>query len=58
MRWLLLGLVLMSVGLGTLLVTVLDNWLRGYSTLWWLLLTLLILLAIVSVGVTLMTRLR
>jgi len=57
-RWLLLGLVLMSVGLGTLLVTVLDNWLRGYSTLWWLLLTLLILLAIVSVGVTLMTRLR
>ena len=48
----------MSVGLGTLLVTVLDNWLRGYSTLWWLLLTLLILLAIVSVGVTLMTRLR
>jgi hypothetical protein len=58
MRWLLPGLVLMSVGLGTLLVTVVDNWLRGYSTLWWLVLMLLLLPGIVSVGMTLMTRIR
>jgi hypothetical protein len=57
MRSLLLGLVLMSVGLGTLLTTVLDNWLRGNSYLWWLLLMLLLLLVITSVGVTVMKRL-
>jgi hypothetical protein len=57
MRSLLLGLVLMSIGLGTLLTTVLDNWLRGDSYLWWLLLMLLLLFAITSVGVTVMKRL-
>ena len=48
----------MSVGFGTLLTTVLDNWLRGHSTLWWLLLMLLLLLGIISFSITLMTRIR
>lgn len=58
MRSLLVGLVLMSIGLGMLLTTVLDSWLRGSSYLWGLLLALLLLFAIVAAGITVVTRIR
>jgi endonuclease/exonuclease/phosphatase (EEP) superfamily protein YafD len=58
MRWLLPGIVLMSVGFGTLLTTVVDAWLRGQSYLWWLLLMLLLMLGIVAFAITLTTRIR
>jgi hypothetical protein len=58
MRFLFAGLILMSISLGMLLSLVLDNWLRGGAYVWWLLLALLMSFAILSVSITVLTRLR
>lgn len=48
MRWLFVSVNRMSIGLGTLRITVLDNWMKGYSVFWWATLTLLTLFSIPS----------
>jgi hypothetical protein len=53
---LLIGLVLMSVGLGTLLSVTLLSWLRGDSFVWWLALLLLMAFGVLTVGVTVAKR--
>lgn len=58
MRLLFAGSILMSISLGMLLLLVFENWLRGSSYLWWLSLAVLFILAILSLIVTIMTRLR
>jgi hypothetical protein len=58
MRWLFVGVIGMSVGLGTLLITVLDNLMRGYSIFWWGMLTLLTMFAILVTGFTVMMRIK
>src|SRR3954463_15696145 len=58
MRFLFAGLILMSISLGMLLSLVLDNWLRAGAYVWWLLLALLMSFAILSVSITVLTRLR
>jgi hypothetical protein len=52
MRLLFIGLNLMCVGLGMVLTIALENWLRGNSYLWWLLLVLLLLLGVTTLGIT------
>ncbi|MET4273246.1 MULTISPECIES: hypothetical protein [unclassified Bradyrhizobium] len=58
MRWLFVGVIGMSVGLGTLLITVLDNLMRGYGIFWWAMLTLLTMFAILVTGFTVMMRIK
>lgn len=58
MRSLFAGAILMSTSLGMLLLLVLEKWLRGGSYVGWLLLTLLLFLALLSVSLTIMTRIR
>jgi hypothetical protein len=58
MRWLFVGVIGMSVGLGTLLITVLDNLMRGYGIFWWAMLTLLMMFAILATGFTVMMRIK
>jgi hypothetical protein len=58
MRWLFVGVIGMSVGLGTLLITVLDNLMRGYGIFWWATLTLLTMFAILVTGFTVMMRIK
>jgi hypothetical protein len=58
MRWLFVSVIGMSVGLGTLLITLLDNLLRGYSVFWWVMLTLLTLFSILVTGFTVMMRIN
>jgi hypothetical protein len=42
----LIGLILLSVALGMMLVTTLEEWLRGRSFIWWLLLAVLFVVAV------------
>lgn len=58
MRWLFVSVIGMSVGLGTLLITVLDNLMRGYGIFWWAMLTLLTMFAILVTGFTVMMRIK
>ncbi|MGY4300448.1 hypothetical protein ACVWXN_008543 [Bradyrhizobium sp. i1.4.4] len=46
MRWFLFNVIGTSIGLGMLLITVFDNWMRGYSIFWWVMLALLTMLSI------------
>jgi hypothetical protein len=52
MRALFAALLLMSVALGMLLLTALENWLQGNSFLWWLLLVLLDVFAVAAVSMS------
>ena len=45
-RWQFIGVILMSVALGMFFATILDNWLRGESFIWWLLLAGVFIFAI------------
>lgn len=58
MRWLFVSVIGMSVGLGTLLITLLDNLMRCYSVFWWAMLTLLMLFSILVTGFTVMARIK
>jgi hypothetical protein len=58
MRCLFIGVIGMSVGLGTLLITVLDSFMRGYGIFWWAMLTLLTMFAILVTGFTVMMRIK
>src|SRR5580704_3393938 len=42
----LIGLILLSVALGMMLITTLEEWLRDRSFVWWLLLSALFLVAV------------
>ncbi|MGA3139414.1 MAG: hypothetical protein ABSD09_11090 [Xanthobacteraceae bacterium] len=42
----LIGIILLSVALGMMLTTTLEEWLRGRSFIWWLLLSLLFIVAV------------
>ncbi|MBR0995559.1 hypothetical protein JQ580_33115 [Bradyrhizobium japonicum] len=46
MRWFLLNVIGTSIGLGMLLITVFDNWMRGYSISWWIMLALMSIFSI------------
>jgi hypothetical protein len=50
------GVILMSVGLGTLIITAFDKWLRGESFVWWLLLSVLFVISIITVSMTVLKR--
>jgi hypothetical protein len=56
LRWQLIAIILMSVGLGTLLMTVLDKVLREESFIWYLLLTVLFVFAISANAIALLKR--
>ncbi|MBM7486071.1 MULTISPECIES: hypothetical protein [Bradyrhizobium] len=58
MRWFLLNVIGMSVGLGTLLITVFDNWMRGYSIFWWVMLALLSMFSILINALMLVVRVK
>jgi hypothetical protein len=42
----LIGLILLSIALGMMLITTLEEWLRGRSFIWWLLLSVLFVVAV------------
>jgi sterol desaturase/sphingolipid hydroxylase (fatty acid hydroxylase superfamily) len=42
----LIGVILLSVALGMMLITTLEEWLRGRSFIWWLLLAVLFVVAV------------
>jgi hypothetical protein len=42
----LIGIILLSVALGMMLITTLEEWLHGRSFIWWLLLSLLFIVAV------------
>ncbi len=44
----LIGVILLSVALGMMLTTTLEEWLRGRSFVWWLLLSLLFVVAVAA----------
>jgi hypothetical protein len=44
----LIGVILLSVALGMMLTTTLEEWLRGHSFVWWLLLSLLFVVAVAA----------
>jgi uncharacterized protein (DUF58 family) len=58
MPWLLLNVIGMSVGLGTLLITVFDNWMRGYSIFWWVMLALLTIFSILVNALMLVVQIK
>ena len=51
---LLIGVIIMSVGLGTLLTTAFEKWLRGKSFVWWVLLVVMFVFSITTVSVALL----
>lgn len=58
MRWFLLNVIGTSVGLGMLLITVFDNWMRGYSIFWWVMLALLSMFSILINALMLVVRIK
>jgi len=42
----LIGIILLSVALGMMLITTLEEWLHGRSFIWWLLLSALFVVAV------------
>lgn len=58
MRWLLLNVIGTSVGLGMLLITVFDSWMRGYSIFWWVMLALLSMFSILINALMLVVRIK
>ncbi|MCS3758739.1 hypothetical protein [Bradyrhizobium centrosematis] len=56
MRWFLLNVIGTSIGLGTMLITVFDSWMRGYSILWWVILALLSIVSILINALMLVVR--
>ena len=58
MRWFLLNVVGTSIGLGMLLITVFDNWMRGYSIFWWVILALLAMFSILINALMLVVRIK
>ena len=55
-RWQLIGIILMSIGLGALFMTILDRVLRGESFVWWLVLAVLFIFAITTNAMALFKR--
>jgi hypothetical protein len=55
-RWLFFAIILMSVALGGALLTSFDEWLRGGSFVWWLLLAVMFVFAISTNCVALLKR--
>jgi tellurite resistance protein TehA-like permease len=53
-----LGLILMSVALGMLVTNAFDNWLRGYTVIWWLALILVNIFAIGAASITVAKRIN
>jgi uncharacterized protein (DUF58 family) len=58
MRWFLFNVIGTSIGLGMLLVTVFDNWMRGYSIFWWVILALLAMFSILINALMLVVRIK
>jgi hypothetical protein len=58
MRWFLFNVIGTSIGLGMLLVTVFDNWMRGYSMFWWVILALLAMFSILINALMLVVRIK
>ncbi|MGY4448968.1 uncharacterized protein (DUF58 family) [Bradyrhizobium sp. i1.3.1] len=58
MRWFLFNVIGTSIGLGMLLITVFDNWMRGYSIFWWVMLALLTMLSILINALMLVVRIK
>lgn len=58
MRWFLFNVIGTSVGLGMLLITVFDNWMRGYSIFWWVMLALLSIFSILINALMLVVRIE
>ena len=58
MRWFLLNVIGMSIGLGMLLITLFDNWMRGYSIFWWVMLALLSMFSILINALMLVVRIK
>ena len=52
------SLILMSIGLGMLIITALDNWLRGYTVIWWLALITVIIFAIGTASIAVVKRIN
>jgi hypothetical protein len=52
----LIGLILLSVALGMMLVTALEEWLSGRSFLWWLLLSVMFLVSVCANAVAVTKR--
>ena len=58
MRWFLLNVIGTSIGLGTMLITVFDSWMRGYGILWWVILALLSIVSILINALMLVVRIK
>jgi hypothetical protein len=58
MRWFLFNVIGTSIGLGMLLITVFDNWMRGYSIFWWVILALLAMFSILINALMLVMRIK
>jgi hypothetical protein len=58
MRWFLFNVIGTSIGLGMLLITVFDNWMRGYSMFWWVILALLSMFSILINALMLIVRIK
>jgi hypothetical protein len=58
MRWFLFNVIGTSIGLGMLLITVFDNWMRGYSIFWWVVLALLSMFSILVNALMLIVRIK
>ena len=56
MTYMLLGLILMSVGLGMVIAVSMLSWLRGDLFVWWLALLVLIAFGVLTLGVTVAKR--
>jgi hypothetical protein len=56
MRWQFFGVMLMCVALGVLILTAFDNWLRGNSIVWWLLLVVIFVFAISANSMAILKR--
>jgi hypothetical protein len=51
-----IALILLSVALGMMLVSTFEEWLRGHSFIWWLLLSALFVVAVCANAVAVMKR--
>lgn len=58
MRWFLFNVIGTSIGLGMLLITVFDNWMRGHSIFWWAMLALLSIFSILINALMLVVRIK
>jgi hypothetical protein len=58
MRWFLLNAIGASIGLGMLLITVFDNWMRGYSIFWWFMLALVSMFSILMNALMLVVQIK